>query len=78
MTSNKIYKITIADLIMLNRKSSKIKASVKKGELIRIEFSSSETYTGIVLDHDKDSILLLTKDTNKLKWFSKNVKVTKL
>lgn len=63
---------------MLNRKSSKIKASVKKGELIRIEFSSSETYTGIVLDHDKDSILLLTKDTNKLKWFSKNVKVTKL
>lgn len=78
MTKKKIYKITLTDLIMLKQRNSTIKAVVENGDLISIKISPSEEYIGIVIYHDDNSILVLTKNTNKLKWFSKYVIINKL
>lgn len=63
---------------MLKQRNSTIKAVVENGDLISIKISPSEEYIGIVIYHDDNSILVLTKNTNKLKWFSKYVIINKL
>jgi len=63
-----VRKITLNDLININRKDTDTPASVVKGDLIKVQIDGKELF-GIVLSVDDKSMELQTPD-GQIKWVS--------
>ena len=66
-----VRKITLNDLININRKDTDIKAEVINGDLIKVHIDSKELY-GIVVSVDENSMELQTPD-GQIRWISRYV-----
>jgi len=66
-----IRKITISDLININRRDTDVIANVSKGDLIKVRLDKKEVL-GIVLSVDDNSIELQTPN-GQISWVSRYV-----
>lgn len=66
-----VRKITLNDLININRRDTDVLANVQKGDLIKVHLGSKELI-GIVLTVDEKSMELQTPD-GKIRWLSRYV-----
>ena len=71
-----IRKITLSDLVNLNRRETDVLANVEKGDLIRLCIDKKELIA-IVVDVDKNSMELQTPD-GEIRWVSRYVIYEKL
>ena len=71
-----IRKITLSDLVNLNRRETDVLANVEKGDLIRLCIDKKELIA-IVVDVDKNSMELHTPD-GEIRWVSRYVIYEKL
>ena len=68
---NVVHKITINDLININRKDTDIPADVDKGDLIKVQVEKKELF-GIVISVDSKSMELQTPE-GQIRWVSRYV-----
>jgi len=68
---NVIHKITINDLININRKDTDVLADVDKGDLIKVHLGLKELL-GIVISIDEKSMELQTPE-GRIRWVSRYV-----
>lgn len=68
---NVVRKITINDLININRRDTNIIADVAKGDLIKVHIDSNDLF-GIVVSVDENSMELQTPD-GQIRWVSRYV-----
>ena len=66
-----VRKITISDLININRKDTNILAVVDKGDLIKVQLDKKEIL-GIVISIDNNSMQLQTPN-GEIRWVSRYV-----
>ena len=66
-----IRKITISDLININRRDTDVIANVSKGDLVKVRLDKKEVL-GIVLSVDDNSIELQTPN-GQISWVSRYV-----
>ena len=66
-----VRKITISDLININRKDTNILAVVDKGDLIKVQLDKKEIL-GIVISIDNNSMELQTPN-GEIRWVSRYV-----
>ena len=66
-----VHKITLNDLINLNRKDTDVPANVIKGDLIKVQLDDKE-FLGIVIAVDLKSMELQTPD-GQTRWMSRYV-----
>ena len=71
-----IRKITLSDLVNLNRRETDVLANVDKGDLIKLCIDKKELIA-IVVDVDKNSMELQTPD-GEIRWVSRYVIYEKL
>ena len=66
-----IRKITISDLININRRDTDVIANVSKGDLVKVRLDKKEVL-GIVLSVDDNSMELQTPN-GQIRWISRYV-----
>ena len=66
-----VHKITLNDLININRKDTDVIANIFKGDLIKVHLDDRELI-GIVVSVDKKSMELQTPD-GQTRWLSRYV-----
>ena len=66
-----VHKITINDLININRKDTDVLADVSKGDLIKVQLGEKELF-GIVVSVDSKSMELQTPE-GQIRWVSRYV-----
>ena len=73
---NGVRKITLSDLININRRDTDALAMVLKGDLIKVQIDKKDVL-GIVISIDANSMELQTPD-GELRWVSRYVIYEKL
>ena len=68
---NDVRKITLSDLININRRDTDTLAMVSKGDLIKVQIDKKDVL-GIVISIDKNSMELQTPD-GQIRWISRYV-----
>tara|TARA_B100000900_G_C20264801_1_gene587535 strand:+ start:396 stop:623 length:228 start_codon:yes stop_codon:yes gene_type:complete len=66
-----VHKITINDLININRKDTDVLADVSKSDLIKVQLGEKELF-GIVVSVDSKSMELQTPE-GQIRWVSRYV-----
>ena len=68
---NVVHKITINDIININRRDTDVLADVLKGDLIKVQLGENELF-GIVVSVDDKSMELQTPQ-GQIRWVSRYV-----
>ena len=66
-----VHKITINDIININRKDTDVLADVAKGDLVRVQLEEKKLF-GIVVSVDDKSMELQTPE-GQIRWVSRYV-----